>query len=528
MKKIITTALALYSIFFCGISTTEAQEAFILIQGQDTLTVERFLRQTDQVQGRLLVKKQQIPIVFDAKLDPDQSLEEISVAVFESGASMDAQPLQEGILKFRKDHIYAVTKQGGTVKKDTFQTQNKALTYHNSIPIISLLEQMVLRGKAIGKQEVSLPVFFMSGGGKTAEVGLKFSAQDSVKISIGNIQVDLKLNERGEILSGETSNGMHIQREKSLPDVAFATSPKDYSAPVNAPYTAENIIIHTAAGHNLAGTLTVPKNGSEPFPVVITITGSSPQDRDHNTPFGGKYNIYRHLADTLGRVGVAVLRMDDRGIGKSTGDFGTATTADRAEDIREGMKFVKQRNELDEEKIFLNGLSEGALIANMIAAENDDLAGIISMAGPASTGKEIMKYQLEESLSTVDSLSQAEKENMMQEKIAELEKQAKNDPWLNYFLDVDPLESAKEIREVPVLILQGATDKNVPPQDARELAKTIKANGNEDVTLKVFEDVNHIFLKDPNGHPQNYSDLESFDVVPQVYATIVEWIKERE
>lgn len=528
MKKFYATAIALVLSFLCGIFTVEAQEAFILTQGKDTLTVEQFLRETNKLQGRLLVKKQQIPISFEAQLRPDQTLEQISVAAFESGTSIDAQPLQEGTLKFKKDRIFAVTKQGGTVKKDTFQTENNSLTYHASIPIISLLEQIVLRGKAIGQQEVSVPVFFMSGGGKTVPVSLNFKEKDSVHVTIGNIEVNLMLNDRGEIMSGETSNGMQIARLKSIPDAAFNTSPRDYSAPPNAPYTAEEVSIKTAAGHTLAGTLTIPKNGSNPFPVVVTITGSSPQDRDHNTPFGGKYNFYRHLSDTLGRAGVAVLRMDDRGIGKSTGDFGTATTADRAEDIREGIKFVQQRKELDGDKIFLNGLSEGALIATMIAAENDDLAGIVLMAAPASTGKEIMEYQIEQSLSTLDSLSQSEKVKLRQEQIAEVEKQAKNDAWLNYFLKVDPLKWAKKIEDVPVLILHGSTDKNVPPQDARKLAKALRSGGNEDVTVQIFEDVNHVFLKDANGHPRDYDKLESFDVVPQVPATIVKWIGERD
>ena len=527
MKDIFSVAFALIFFDFGAFEAT-SQEAFVVLQGQDTITVERFLRERDKLQGKLLVKKQQIPISFEAELGTDQSLEEILISAFQAGASVNAEPLQQGTLKFRKDQIFAITHQGGTIKKDTFQTKTKALTYHSGIPIISLLEQIVLYAKLQEKKEVNVPVFFMSSNGKTAAVNVQFPQQDSAKVRLGNTQVDLKLNERGEILFGSTRSGLKIFRKKSVPDAALATTPPDYSAPPNAPYTSENVTVQTAAGHTLAGTLSVPKHASKPVPVVITITGSSPQDRDHNTPFGGNYNIYRHLADTLGKEGVAVLRMDDRGIGRSTGDFATATTAERANDIREGIEFVRQQNELDSQKIFLVGLSEGAVIANMIAAENDNLRGIVHMAGPVSTGREVMKYQLEQSLSIVDSLSQSQKKELLKKKISELEAQSKEDPWLDFFLSYDPAATAANVEDVPVLILQGSTDKNVPPQDAKKLKEILTSAGNEDVTLKIFENLNHIFIKDPNGHPQNYSELESLKVAPQVYAVIVEWIKERD
>src|SRR5690606_9943515 len=125
-----------------------------------------------------------------------------------------------------------------------------------------------------------------------------------------------------------------------------------------------------------------------------TITGSSPQDRDHNTIDGnGEYRVFRQLADTLGRRGISVLRMDDRGVGASTGDFWSATTLDRAEDIREGIKYLRQRKDINGSPIFLVGLSEGAMIAPLVASTDSTIAGIVLMAGPASIGHEILAEQ---------------------------------------------------------------------------------------------------------------------------------------
>src|SRR5690242_7480602 len=90
----------------------------------------------------------------------------------------------------------------------------------------------------------------------------------------------------------------------------------DYSAPAGAPYTAENVSVPTPRGYALVGTLTLPRgaNRSHPVPAIVTITGTGPQDRDEYLGLQG-YRPFRQIADSLGRRGIAVLRMDDRGVG---------------------------------------------------------------------------------------------------------------------------------------------------------------------------------------------------------------------
>jgi hypothetical protein len=94
----------------------------------------------------------------------------------------------------------------------------------------------------------------------------------------------------------------------------------DYSAPADAPYTAENVVVKTPAGHTLAGTLTLPKgaNREKPVGAIVTVTGSGAQDRDEAIGLVG-FQPFRQIADALARRGIATLRMDDRGTGESGG-----------------------------------------------------------------------------------------------------------------------------------------------------------------------------------------------------------------
>ncbi len=205
------------------------------------------------------------------------------------------------------------------------------------------------------------------------------------------------------------------------------------------PYTAkEVIIINKQAGVELSGTLTLP-NSPAPYPGVILITGSGPQNRDEEL-LGHKPFLV--LSDFLTRNGIAVLRFDDRGIGKSTGDFTSATTLDFASDVSSAVDFMKQlsladistneflRNPDNGERILppemaaplilpsnlgLIGHSEGGLIASIVASERTDISQIVLLAGPGLTGEKILLMQsaliARASGEDEKSIAQAEKTN---------------------------------------------------------------------------------------------------------------------
>ena len=173
--------------------------------------------------------------------------------------------------------------------------------------------------------------------------------------------------------------------------------PEHYSPDPGAPYTAEEIRIQTPKGYNLAGTLTFPTMGTPPYPAVLLITGSSPQNRDHlqdrRKPVS-YYKPFRQIADAISRKGIAVLRMDDQGTGCSEGDrLENVTIQERADDSRAGIAYLRHRSEIDGSRIGLLGLSEGANIGPMIAASDPSIRAVVMMAPTASNGYKIIEYQ---------------------------------------------------------------------------------------------------------------------------------------
>src|SRR5216683_4017173 len=163
------------------------------------------------------------------------------------------------------------------------------------------------------------------------------------------------------------------------------------------PYKEEEIAFPNGkAKISLAGTLTLPR-GPGPFPAVILLSGSGPHDRDESLVGHRPFLV---LADHLTRKGIAVLRFDKRGIGKSTGDYTDATTADFASDAEAVLAYLKTRKEIDPKKIGLIGHSEGGMIAPMVATRSNDVAWIVLLAGPALKGEDTLLLQSELILKT--------------------------------------------------------------------------------------------------------------------------------
>ncbi|HAN40027.1 MAG TPA: hypothetical protein DCQ29_14090 [Chitinophagaceae bacterium] len=197
-------------------------------------------------------------------------------------------------------------------------------------------------------------------------------------------------------LSKNTWNGFFIQREQIMPLVlqrsaqplAF-TKPQTPTPPYT--YASDSIILENNVQNiTLAGTLTHPTT-QQRYPTVILITGSGPQDRDETI---GNHKPFAVWADYLTKKGYQVLRIDDRGVGKSKGNFVKSTTLDFATDIHAAVDYVKTLNTTDTNNIILMGHSEGGLIAPMAAAERADIKGIILLAGTGVTGYEVLRSQI--------------------------------------------------------------------------------------------------------------------------------------
>jgi len=317
------------------------------------------------------------------------------------------------------------------------------------------------------------------------------------------------------------------------------------------PYREEDVSYNNkkAQGVTLAGTLTIPP-GTGPFPAVLLIPGSGPHDRDE-TLFG--HRPFPVLADYLTRKGIVVLRVDDRGVGKSTGNMADVTTADLATDAEAGVAYLKTRPEVNPHEIGLIGHSEGGLIAPMVAARDPDVAFIVMMAGPGVPGDQILVEQVllasEASGASHDvaeknaaaerevlTLVKQEKDNAVLEKelrdklapeipeaqIGPMIKQL-NSPWVRYFVAYDPAPALRKVK-CPVLAINGEKDVQVSPkQNLPAIRKALEAGGNKQVEADELPGLNHLFQTAKTGMPSEYGDIEE-TMSPDVPEKIANWI----
>jgi len=330
------------------------------------------------------------------------------------------------------------------------------------------------------------------------------------------------------------------------------------------PYKAETVTYaNAAAGAIFAGTLTLPRAGA-PFPAVLLITGSGQQDRDESI-FG--HRPFFVIADYLTRRGIAVLRVDDRGVGGSTGDVVHATSEDFASDVLAGIAYLKARADIDPHRIGLVGHSEGGLIAPMVARRSPDVAFIVLLAGTGIPGDQILYLQqaaiarqmgasmpailinraVEQLLLTAikrgndpaapdekskrpvdDRRAPPPKDNKKpadNEASAVMDKLAKRvgSPWLRFFISYDPRPALREVR-CPVLAVIGEKDIQVPAKEnLPEIEKALKAGGNKDYTVKELPHLNHLFQTCHTGNIDEYGHIEE-TFAPSALELMADWI----
>jgi dipeptidyl aminopeptidase/acylaminoacyl peptidase len=267
----------------------------------------------------------------------------------------------------------------------------------------------------------------------------------------------------------------------------------------------------------------MPKNARGKVPVVVTISGSGPQERDSRIATVPGYAIFRDIADTLSRRGIAVLRYDDRGVGESGGrpSAVNGTSADWADDARSVVTMLRARADIDGQRIALVGHSEGGIIAPMVAVSDAQLRAVALLAGPAYAGRRISLFQNRQALDATPALTPAQRDSIMAKVPAMLD--TVSQPWTKFWLAYDPLPTAQRVKQ-PVLILQGDSDMQVTPEQADTLATALRRAGNRAVTLKRFPATNHLFLADASGAPQGYGALKDVHVRRDVLGTLADWL----
>lgn len=362
----------------------------------------------------------------------------------------------------------------------------------------------------------------------------------------------------GDFTQGGQKLPLTLERTEQAPEIKRPQEPKP-----PFPYDEEEVRYESSdSGVSLAGTLTLPPS-VEPVPAVLLITGSGPQDRDE-TIMGHKPFLV--LADYLTRQGIAVLRVDDRGVFESTGDLSAVTTEDFADDALAGVRFLKTRPEIDTAKIGLIGHSEGGLIAPMLAAQNVGVAFIVMMAGPGLPGEQILYEQgrlvmeaegadenkiaqqrsmqekmfrlikensggaeLEEKLrgflnEAVQDLSEKEKEALnLTEEAMGAQTKAVSSPWFRFFLTYDPGPTLRKVR-CPVLAVIGEKDLQVPPKEnLRAIEEALTAGGNQQFIIKEMPSLNHLFQTAETGAISEYAKIEE-TLSPDFLKLVGDWI----
>lgn len=396
--------------------------------------------------------------------------------------------------------------------------------------------------------------------------------KDSVFLKSETILAEFK----GAVFNDSTIKGVWIQGPGSFPlilsrqktEIANPDSrpqtpmpPFSYNSDSVTYFNADNTIQYGA-------TITYPKTGG-PFPVAILITGSGQQDRDetifHHKPFAV-------IADFLTKNGIAVLRIDDRGKGLTTGKFAGSTSADFANDVLAAIQYVSRRKDIDKNNIGLIGHSEGGMIAPMVYTKWPHLAFIVSLAGTGISGADILLRQQTAPIKTMglDSAYQSyytltkftletiknnsnSPDSIILQKIKTYYSEWKSKtslsiqemlhaneaspedyatqvsdelkPWMKFFISTDPAIYWSKVK-CPVLALNGEKDIQVyPEQNIPAIQLALEKAGNKKVTVKIFPGLNHLFQHCTACTVKEYGELtETFS--PEVLETISNWIKQ--
>ena len=375
---------------------------------------------------------------------------------------------------------------------------------------------------------------------------LKIEARAIGGVYEGKIAADLSSID-GAFTQMGASHPLLLKRVKDQAELELKR-PQNPAKPY--PYREEEVSYENK-GQNvtLAATLTIPE-GKGPFLAVLLITGSGPQDRDESL-MGHKPFLV--LSDYLTRHGIAVLRADDRGTGKSSGNFATATTADFATDAEAGVAYLKTRSEVDPHKIGLIGHSEGGVVAPMVAARNKDVSFIVLMAGTGVPGDQVLEAQgkaidVASGKDANEAALNATKEKQMLQLVenekdpAVLESKLKQrmsgaipdaqigmaiekitSPWMRYFLTYDPATALRKVT-CPVLAINGSLDKQVlPDQNLPAIRKALEQSGNKHIEIDELAGLNHLFQTAKTGAPSEYAEIEE-TIAPAALEKVSSWI----
>lgn len=359
------------------------------------------------------------------------------------------------------------------------------------------------------------------------------------------------LSADGKSLTGSFSQGSlnmpaHFTRRATGAAAPELDRPQTPRPPF--PYLTKDVSFAGKNGDLMAGTLTMP-TGDGPFPAVVLIAGSGPQNRDENVV---GHRIFLVIADRLTRAGIAVLRYDKRGVGKSRGSFTTATMADFAVDAQNAVTWLSAQPHIARNRIGLIGHSEGAEIAPQVANRDAQVAFVVLLSAPAQPGADIIASQaLAISLASGVPKAEAEKQHALEVQVlnavhrstdsASAQAAARNlliqaglsaesasakakevsSPWFRAFLDDDPAPELRKLTK-PALVIAGSKDLQVDPAVNLPIIRAALAK-NAGAQIVELPGLNHLLQPAKTGLPAEYGAI-AITVDPAVLDLVTHWV----
>lgn len=356
-------------------------------------------------------------------------------------------------------------------------------------------------------------------------------------------ELNLKTNEFTGTLTEGVNSFPLILKKGDINAKEKKTRPQEPVQPY--PYNEEYVTFKNEQDSiTLAGTLTLPK-GKSKHPVVVLISGSGPQDRDQT--FSG-HKTFWVLADYLTRQGIAVLRYDDRGYGKSTGNFATATTKDFSTDVVSAVNYLKTRKDIDVQNIGLVGHSEGGIVAPLAVNQTEGISFVVLLASTGIPGSELSVMQsivqrqfpvpdeaaYEQAIRKAIAIASSDRDMSSikldlkshyyetivpilnpligsEEKVSEIITnlvEVRTTPWIRYFYNYNPADEIKKMN-IPVLYLIGSNDKQVDPKvNKKGIKEALSKAKTNDYKIVELEKLNHLFQESETGSMEEYSRID--------------------
>ena len=348
-------------------------------------------------------------------------------------------------------------------------------------------------------------------GAKGIAVETDYCSSDSISVSLASLALSFQGKLKGDEIVGTFTQGQSFPLVLKRGEEKL-NRPQNPVAPY--PYKTEEVAFKNVAdGATLVGTLSYPigyKKGQTP--VVLMVTGSGQENRDEEV---FDHKPFLVIADYLARHGVATLRYDDRGFGKSTGgDVGHATTLDFMRDAASGVDFLRTSKQFG--KVGILGHSEGGSIAFMLGAKGK-VDFIISMAGIGVKGDTALTAQANKILELTGQSMRFSTHQYRMNAIIE------RSPWLNFFIDYDPSGDISKTL-CPVMAINGSRDVQVIPSlNLMGIKAHLKPNSKN--IIKEYPSLNHLFQHCKTGNVLEYRMIEE-TISPEVLEDIVRFIKQ--